>query len=256
MSDIYIEFLEEVIFQTRTKWPHYKVLLNDLQMLASSQNSSETVVCLERAYIYNGLSLFAPIFKNGPFSAVDCQTETADERRGYQAHWLKDTRFLAVYADKSGVPEATGCDTDSADILIVPNLVHHVRNQDGLFSEMKRILKPGGRGYIFEALLRELHQEPDDYVRYTPWGFEQKLKEHGLRLTEWKPAGGPFEAVAYCWLQALQYIEGEDKVRYESWFRGEHFEELMALNSKYRRNLERKHTSFPVAYGIYFEHSV
>ena len=80
-----------------------------------------------------------------------------------------------------------------------------------MFAEIARLLKKGGTGYIFEALLRELHQVPDDYLRYTPWGFETILARHGLKMTEWKPAGGAFEAIAYCWVQALQYMPPEER---------------------------------------------
>ena len=121
-----------------------------------------------------------------------------------------------------------------------------------MFAEFARLLKPGGRGYLFEALLRELHQAPDDYVRYTPWGFQRDAGPDGLRLTDWFPAGGPFEAIAYCWVQALQYLPATERAAKERWFFEEHFPELMKLDQHSPSNLVRAHTSFPVAYGVFF----
>ena len=122
-----------------------------------------------------------------------------------------------------------------------------------MFSEIARIMRPGGQGYIFEALLREIHQAPDDYIRYTPDGFEYALKEAGLTLTKVRPTGGPFEAISYCWIQALQYLPENVRKEKESWFFNQHLDELLELDRKYPENLERKNTSFPMGYGIFFK---
>ncbi len=129
----------------------------------------------------------------------------------------------------------TGLPTASADLLLIPNVIHHVRKQDEMFAEFARLLKPGAVGYLFEALLRELHQQPDDYLRYTPYGFESMLTRHGLRMTDWRPAGGPFEAIAYCWVQALQYLPPDEREEREGWFFREHFPALMELIAAIRR---------------------
>lgn len=248
----HLEFLHEKVFQTKKKWPHFNRLLTDVQDLASQTKKDQTVICLERAYIYGGDSLFAPLFTQGKFISIDCQTETAAQRGAYQKEWLEDSRCIHIKANLKQPITNTNLPDESADILMIPNVVHHVRNQDAMFAECARLLKKGGIGYIFEALLRELHQIPDDYVRFTPWGFETMLEKHGLKMTQWKPAGGAFEAIAYCWVQALQYFPPEERKEKENWFYNHHFPELMELNSKYPENQIRKHTSFPVGYSIYF----
>lgn len=246
------QFLYENIYQTSTKWPHFKRLLQDVEDLAAALQPDETAVCLERAYVYGGDSLFAPLFRTGTFIGVDCETETGRERGGYQASWTQHPDCLHLKCDRVAPIEATGLPDECADLVIVPNVVHHVRDQDAMFAELARILKPGGRGYIFEALLRELHQAPDDYIRWTPWGFETELKKHGLKLTEWKPGGGPFEAIAYCWIQALQYLPEAERAEREKWFFGEEFPRLMAMDARVDKNLVRPLSSFPLAYGIFF----
>ena len=248
----HLAFLHERIFQTATKWPHFKRLLDDVVQLAAALPEGADVVILERAYVYGGDSLFAPLFARQKTTAIDCELATTAALGGYQKSWTEDPRCLHIAADRRASITATGLPSACADALLVPNVVHHVADQDGMFAEFARLLRPGGSGYIFEALLRELHQSPDDYVRYTPWGFGNSLARHGLEMTAWTPAGGPFEAIAYCWVQALQYLPEKERADRERWFYNEHFPELMRLNAAYPKNMFRPHTSFPVAYSIHF----
>lgn len=245
-------FLYENIYQTSTKWPHFKRMLQDVQDIADAVQDGETVLCLERAYVYGGDSLFAPLFTKGEFIGLDCQTETAGERGAYQASWTAHPDCLHVPCQHIAPIEKTNLPDACADVLMVPNVVHHVRDQDAMFAEIARLLKPDGRGYIFEALLRELHQAPDDYVRWTPWGFETQFEKHGLKLMEWKPGGGPFEAIAYCWIQALQFLPEAERREREQWFFNEEYPRLMELDARAEKNLIRPLASFPVAYGIFF----
>jgi SAM-dependent methyltransferase len=248
----HLSFLGERIFQTAAKWPHFGRLLEDVSQLAATLPDDADVVILERAYVYGGDSLFAPLFWRQKTVVVDCELPTSVERDGYQKSWTDDPRCIHVATDRRAAITATGLPDACAAVLLVPNVVHHVADQEAMFTEMARLLRPGGTGYIFEALLRELHQVPDDYVRYTPWGFRNMLARHGLEMTSWSPAGGPFEAIAYCWVQALQYIPEGERGSTERWFYTEHFPELMRLNARYTENTFRPHTAFPVAYSIHF----
>lgn len=249
----HIEFLERRVFQVETRWPHYRRLLSDLRGLADRCGAGERVLSLERASVFGGTSLFAPLFERGRVFAYDVRLDGLEEARlGHQAHWTEDPDCLRRPVDASGPADRLPIPSNFVDWVVVPNVVHHVKNQAGLFGEIARVLKPGGRGYIFETLLRELHQAPHDFVRYTPWGFEAVLEEVGLELAEWRPAGGPFEAIAYCWDQALQYLPEALRVERRRWFEETHFPELMALDRRHRDNQVRAHTSFPIAYGIHF----
>lgn len=249
----HLEFLHEGIFKTKTKWPHFNRLLDDIVRLGKEVSPADTVAIFERSYVYGGDSLFAPLFGSCNLVLVDCQTLTATERGGYQKHWTEDERCVHITSHFKAPITATGLDSESVDLLVVPNVIHHERDQDAMFTEFSRVMKKGARGYIFEALLRELHQMPDDYLRYTPWGFEYMFEKSGLKLSTYVPVGGPFEAISYCWDQALQYIPDGEKEELKTWFWEKHFAELLELDKKYTQNLKRKHTTFPLGYGIYFE---
>lgn len=250
MLDDHAAVLAERVFQVETKWPHFKRLLSDIRALAAEMPVGAAVASLERGLLYGGCSLVAPFFQGQKFQALDCSPQSADARGAYNAAMVDDPRFLFVPgARRVGVSD-TGLADSSMDLVLVPNLVHHVADQDALFAELARITRPGGRVYIFEPLLRELHQSPDDYLRWTPFGMARAMREVGLEPEEPKTAGGPFEAIAYCWAQALEYFPEDARADMAAWFYDQHMPELMAWDETHTQNHVRKNTSFPVAYSV------
>ena len=242
--------LEERVFQVDSKWPHFRLLLDDVQRIAANLPVGSRVVSLERTLLYGGISLFAPFFENHEFVSVDCSPASADTRGAYNAHMLDDPRVIRVPFTQRGQEVETGIEDEWADLVMVPNLVHHIADQDRLFGELARITKSNGAVYVFEPLLRELHQIPDDYLRYTPYGMSKVLEEHGLIVRDKREEGGPFSAVAYCWEQALQYIPEKKRPEMERWFFDQEFPRLIDLDENYTKNLARKNTSFPVAFSV------
>ncbi|HEV7372050.1 class I SAM-dependent methyltransferase [Arenibaculum sp.] len=247
--DAHERVLVEHVFETETKTPHFGLLLRDLRRLSSELPEGAVVVSLERTLLYGGVSLFAPYFAGKRLEIVDCSPPSADERGAYNAAMVNRPDFIQVRYTRRAPIEETGLDSASADLVIVPNLVHHVADQDKLFGEMARILKPGGRAYVFEPILRELHQIPDDYLRYTPYGVQQMFRKVGLEPEGFEIDGGPFTAIAYCWIQALQHFPPGKREEMEEWFYGRHFGELLGYEAEYPKNLFRRHTHFAVSFS-------
>ena len=176
----HVEMLEQKVFQVESKWPQFRLLLKDCRHYADTLPDGATIVAMERTLLYGGISLFAPIFHRQNFISVDCSPDSANSRGGYNKSMVDDDRCFVIPSTRRGKPEATGLESGIADLVMVPNLVHHVANQPGLFAEVARLMKPGAKGYIFEPLVRELHQYPDDFIRYTPAGFEKMIEAAGL----------------------------------------------------------------------------
>lgn len=248
--DGHMAVLEERVFQVATKWPHFRQLLREVRALAAAMPDGASVVSLERGMLYGGCSLLAPFFQHTRFIAIDCSPDSAEGRGAYNASMVDDPRFLFVPGSRRSAADATGLDAGDADLVLVPNLVHHVADQHALFAEMARIVRPGGQVYVFEPLLRELHQMPDDYLRYTPFGMARILVEAGLHPGDPVLEGGPFSAIAYCWVQALEYVPEAERAEMARWFYDEHFPQLMAWDERHPTNLVRKHTAFPVSFSL------
>ena len=53
------------------------------------------------------------------------------------------------------------------------------------------------------------------------------MREVGPQPEEPKTAGGPFEAIAYCWIQGLEYFPEDARADMAVWFYEQHMPELM-----------------------------
>ena len=248
--DDHTEAIADRVFQINTKWPHFRLMLDDIAKISEGMETDQNVVSIERGLLYGGISLIAPYFHRQNFLAVDCSPESADARGGYNASLVDDERVIKIASSCRASIEDTGLETNGADLVLVPNLIHHVADQNAMFNEIVRIVKPGGRVYIFESILRELHQIPDDFIRYTPFGLHNMLESVGLEPEDAKLDGGPFSAVAYCWIQALQYLPEAERSNMQKWFDEEEFPRLMRWDEQHTENKVRKHTSFPVGFSI------
>ena len=100
---------------------------------------------------------------------------------------------------------------------------------------------------MFEPLLREIHQKPDDYYRFTPYALEQVYKKIGFKNIKYEYSGGPFSATYYCWDQALQYLPVALRKKYQKKI---NLSELLKLENRFKKNLFRKYSEFPVSFSI------
>lgn len=246
----HVEVLRTRVFQVETKWPHFQLLIDDVIAMAERLPAGARIVSLERNQLYGGFSLFAPLFERQDFVSVDCSPESAGVRGAYNSAMVDDPHFIRVATTMNAPVDAVPLADASADVVVIPNLVHHIEDQDAMFGEAKRLLRAGGELYVFEPLVRELHQVPDDYLRYTPYGLASVLKRLGLEPGEPRMEGGPFSVIAYCWTQALQYFPEGERAARQKWFEEEHFPELMALDAAHPDNQVRKFTSFPMGFAL------
>ena len=77
------KFLKEKIFFTETKWPHFKLIFDDLKSFSKKIKKNSTIVSLERNTLYGGISLFAPFFNKHNFISIDCISSTLKKRGAY-----------------------------------------------------------------------------------------------------------------------------------------------------------------------------
>jgi len=245
----HIDFLKEKFYQVETKWPQFKVLFEELSDLAQVIPSGKKVLILERAYFYGGWTLFAPIFHKQNVISIDCFIDNKDNRWGEQQSWLEDDRCIKWRPDFANeISNLVDIESGSIDYVIVPNVVHHEKNQDKMFQEFSRVLKKDGKCMVFEGLVRELHHMPDDYVRYTHEGIRVMFEKNGLKFDSYKFGSGVFDVIAYVWQNAFEYLPKDLRKEKMKWFYDEHFPYLQSMDQKYRKNLVKSDKAFPMSY--------
>mgnify|MGYP001291110275 CR=1 FL=1 len=241
-------YLKKNIFFTENKWPHFELIFSDIKKFSKTIKNNSTVVSLERNNLYGGVSLFAPYFSKSNFISVDCSMPRIRKRGNYNNI---ENKSLIIEKKNNYIFnfDKIKLNKNLADLILVPNLMNHIPDIEIFFHQIKKILKKNGKLYIFEPLIRELHQEPDDYFRITPYGFKHILKDFGFTNFKTRFNGGPFTAVGYCWDQAIQYLPKSKKNKVKKWLEIE-MKKLILMDKKYKKNNFRKNTSFPMSFSL------
>lgn len=243
------KILKKNVFFIKSKWPHFDILFKDIKSLAKNKKIKH-IVSLERGNLYGSISLFAPFFENKNFISVDCSTEKIKKRGSYNKEKVNSNYIIKKKIDYFRNYKNLKLKKSSADLVLIPNLMHHIFDHIKLLEQCKSILKKDGLIYIFEPLIRELHQKPDDYFRFTPYSLERIFKNLGLKKIKLNYSGGPFTAAYYCLDQALEYIPPNLKKAFKKDFTENKLKKLIKLENKYKKNLSRKNTTFPVSFSI------
>lgn len=210
--ELHIEMLKERVFQLN-RWPHYQLLLDDLQELSSVREYDDyqrkigklaglpteglKILSLERTLLYGGKSMFAPIFYDHDYRIREASPESAYERGPYNAHMVGPA-FMEYGKPYSGVVKK-----NDFDLIIIPNALHHIPLTGGDMPHPR----PGGYLYIYEQFIEEIHQAPDDYVRYTPDGLSSLLQAAGYQIEWVRTTGNIYTCAKFLIEQMLEYID-------------------------------------------------
>jgi len=245
-------FLEDKIYHIHGKWPQFKIMFKALDELLAQASTSDRLLLLERAYFFGGQSIFAPLLSHLNCTIIDCVSPSLAKRHGAQKSWVEHPDFITNGPHLMADPAELGMiNSNSQDWVFVPNIVHHIKNQRGMFDEWWRVLKPGGRLLVFEGLVRELHHIPDDYLRYTPYGMQNELEARGFRYDKHELGSGVFDVIAYSWQMALEYLPDEERKEKTRWLFEEHIPYLHSLDARYKKNLVKPDKKFPMSYVVW-----
>lgn len=78
------------------------------------------------------------------------------------------------------------------DAVVCTQVFEHLQNPDKAASEIRRVLKPGGYCLLTVPQTNELHEEPNDFYRYTNFGLTALFTRQGFRIVYLKQRGGFF----------------------------------------------------------------
>jgi SAM-dependent methyltransferase len=88
----------------------------------------------------------------------------------------------------------------SIDTILSTQVLEHVQNPQMYILEVARVLKRGGYCILTCPASYMLHEEPDDYYRYTRYGLEHLLTTSGLRVLTIATSGGAWRMMGQTFL--------------------------------------------------------
>jgi SAM-dependent methyltransferase len=80
--------------------------------------------------------------------------------------------------------------SQSVDTILSTQTLEHVRNPAQYLQECARLLRPGGYLLISVPMQWRLHEVPHDYWRFTKYGLQELLAQHGFEMVEISICGG------------------------------------------------------------------
>jgi SAM-dependent methyltransferase len=91
-----------------------------------------------------------------------------------------------IYGDARNLPFAD----QSFDAALCFQVLEHVDRPETVIREIGRVLKPGGLGLISAPFCYNLHMEPYDFFRFSPYGLRDLLEKNGFRVRQLRGQGG------------------------------------------------------------------
>jgi SAM-dependent methyltransferase len=89
-----------------------------------------------------------------------------------------DTAEVDLIATAESLPFADA----SFDAVICTEVLEHCRDPRAAMHEIRRVLRPAGRGFITTPFLVPLHEMPHDYHRFTPSGLKELAGSSSLAV--------------------------------------------------------------------------
>lgn len=110
--------------------------------------------------------------------------------------FFKFDKYLTLDVSSSGKPDIIGSvenipiDDNSVDSVFSVQVLEHVKNPQKAVEEFYRVIKSGGHCLVTVPQLNELHEEPNDYFRFTKFGLEKIFKKAGFKILLMERRGG------------------------------------------------------------------
>jgi SAM-dependent methyltransferase len=94
----------------------------------------------------------------------------------------------------------------SFDTVVLSDVLEHLPSPEVIWTEIGRILRPGGKLLLNVPFFYWLHETPHDYYRYTEWALRRFVRTAGLDLIFLEAIGGSPEVVADILAKHVQHL--------------------------------------------------
>lgn len=138
---------------------------------------------LSYIYLYREIKRFFSSFKSD-----EVIVDFGCGQKPYKAFINSEIKYIGIDIDKSNDKAdiissvySVNLNDNSADYSVSFQVIEHLEKPQEMLSEMYRITKPGGKIMLTFPLSWELHEEPNDFFRYTHYGMFYLLNSVGFQ---------------------------------------------------------------------------
>lgn len=110
--------------------------------------------------------------------------------------WSNSVHEGAQAADFVASLDALPIPDRSFDAVLNTQVLEHVADPFAVVQELQRVLVPGGELFLTVPLVNELHEEPYDFFRYTPYALRSLFERAGLEVVSIEPLTGYYTTLA------------------------------------------------------------
>ncbi len=93
--------------------------------------------------------------------------------------------------------QMTAVSDGSFHTVVCSQVLEHVGDPRKALAEIARVLLPGGHAVVSAPHLSALHEEPHDYLRFTPDGLASLMRSSGFEVLETRRVGGLFAFLSH-----------------------------------------------------------
>jgi SAM-dependent methyltransferase len=116
---------------------------------------------------------------------------------------FSETYVRTSSSSRAGKPDFTydgktlPFESKTFDTILSIQVLEHTPTPGNLIIEMARVMKDDGLMILTAPFSFRLHEEPDDYYRYSPHALRRLCQDGGLEVTQMEPRGGLFTVIGH-----------------------------------------------------------
>ena len=160
--------------------------------------------------------------------------------------WVNSPHEIAHIDVAANLNEPLPLPSSSFDVVLLSDVMEHIARPWVLWSEMARVLKPGGRLIGNVPFLYWIHEAPHDYHRYTGFALERYALDNGFE-PKIEVIGGLLEVLGDVFSKLLNRIpivgSGAARVLSAVCF-------AISKTGPGRKLMQKSGVFFPLAYGF------
>jgi SAM-dependent methyltransferase len=88
---------------------------------------------------------------------------------------------------------------NSLDVILCSEVLEHVSNTNEALKELSRLIKKNGKIIVTTPFFYPLHEEPNDFIRLTPYQLKEISSKVNLEVIEIYQTGNELEVLATVW---------------------------------------------------------